>query len=109
MREEKNKVSARGFTLIEILIGVAIFTLFATSAYGAYASLYKSIDSVHNKTLAADLANEEFEIVKNLPYTSVGTVGGTPVGPIPVSQTITRDRTTFVVTTNIKNIDDLFD
>lgn len=107
MKVRKNL--SRGFTFIEIVIGTAIFLLFAVSIYRAYASLYMSISSARTKTLAVDLANEEFEIVKNLPYASVGTVGGTPVGLIPMSQSIVKDRINFVVDTVIVNKDDPFD
>ena len=99
----------RGFTFLEIIIGTAIFVIFAAGIYQAYAVLYTSINSSHAKTLATDLANEEFEIIKNLPYASVGTVGGTPLGVIPISQTLIRDNVTFVVAANIRNIDDSFD
>jgi len=103
------KTNTRGFSFLEIIIGTAIFVIFAAGIYQAYAILYTSINSSHAKTLATDLANEQFEIAKNLPYASVGTVGGTPTGIIPVSQAITRDNVAFVVTTTITNTDDAFD
>lgn len=99
----------KGLTFVELIIGVAVFLLFAVGVYRAYESLYGSILASRSKTLAVELANEELEIVKNLPYVSVGTVGGTPAGVIPASQSIVRDRITFVVTTTIINKDDPFD
>ena len=103
------KKESRGFTFVELIVGVAIFTLFAVGVYNAYSGLYVSILSSHAKTLAVDLANEEFEIVKNLPYQSVGTVGGNPVGLIPLTQSVVRDRVSFTVDTSIINKDDPFD
>lgn len=107
MKVRKNL--SRGFTFIEIVIGSAIFMLFASGIYQAYASLYASISASHTKTLAVDLANEQLEIIKNLPYTSVGTIGGNPTGLASTSQTILRDRINFAVDTAVVNKDDPFD
>lgn len=58
---------------------------------------------------ATALANEQFEIVRNLPYADVGIVGGIPSGKINRTQTLVRDNISFVVETTIRNIDDPFD
>jgi len=99
----------QGFTFIEVIIAAAIFIIFAVGAYQGYAAVYTAIASARHKALAADLANAQFEIIKNLPYTSVGTIGGNPAGPIVAVETIVRDRVTFTITTTVVNIDDPFD
>jgi hypothetical protein len=57
------------------------------------------------RLLAISLANEQFEIARNMPYTSVGVVGGVPNGVIPHIQNLTRGGVTFTVTTTVRNID----
>lgn len=99
----------RGFTFVEVVIGIALFLIFVVAAYQSYAAIYAAIASSHHKTLAADLANAQFEIMKNLPYSRVGITGGNPNGVIPASQTVIRDRVEFTVNTTIQNIDDPFD
>ena len=99
----------QGFTFIEVIIAAAIFIIFAVGAYQGYAAVYTAIASARHKALAADLANAQFEIIKNLPYTSVGTIGGNPAGLIVAVETIVRDRVTFTITTTVVNIDDPFD
>ncbi|MEK7176953.1 MAG: prepilin-type N-terminal cleavage/methylation domain-containing protein [Patescibacteria group bacterium] len=99
----------RGFTLIEIVIATAIFLLFAIGVYQAYTTIFNAIANAHNRALATDLANVRFEVIKNLPYSSVGTVGGTPSGLIAVSETVTSDNVSFTVATTIMNVDDPFD
>lgn len=99
----------RGFTLIEVVVATTVFLIFAFGAYRGYASVYSAIANARHKALAADLANARFEIVKNLPYSNVGTVGGSPSGVITPVQTVVRDNVTFTVTTTILNRDDPFD
>jgi prepilin-type N-terminal cleavage/methylation domain-containing protein len=98
-----------GFTLIELVVGVAIFLVFALGAYQGFRSVFASVSYLHFKSLASDLANEQFEIVKNLPYASVGIVNGDPAGVMPASQIIVRDRISFTSEMFIDNIDDPFD
>ena len=104
MRNQK-----RGFTLIEVIIATAVFLLFAVGVYQGYAAIYAAIASTRHKALAADLANARFETIKNMPYTSVGTIGGNPVGVLDQVATTTSDKIPFTVTTTIVNIDDPFD
>lgn len=99
----------RGFTLIESLVGVAIFMIIAVSVYQAYAITTNAVRASRIKIIATALANEQFEIIRNLPHSDVGVVGSTPNGKVPYTQNLVRDGTTFVVKTTIQNIDDPFD
>ena len=95
--------------MIEVIVATTIFLLFAIGAYQGFIVLYAAIASAHNKALATDLANAEFEIIKNLPYTSVGVIGGNPSGIIVAEKEIIKDSISFFVITTIINIDDPFD
>lgn len=99
----------KGFTLIEVVVSVTLLLIIIVGGYQGFAALYRSIAYSHARATAVDLSNEYFETIKNLPYGSVGTVGGTPVGIIPVSQTMVRDNITLTITTVIQNVNDLFD
>ncbi len=109
MRKEKFIRKSLGFTFLELLIGVAVFSLFVVGIYNAYYSLHGSILASHSKTVALDLANEQFELIKNLPYLSLGTVGGNPTGLIQANQSIVRSDITFDINTTIQYKDDPFD
>jgi prepilin-type N-terminal cleavage/methylation domain-containing protein len=100
---------SRAFTLVEVLVGAAVFLVVALSAYNAYIGLFKLIDLSQYKVLAVSLANEQFELARNLPYSSVGEVGGIPNGVIPSVQTFVRGGVTFTVETTVRNIDLPFD
>lgn len=99
----------KGFTLIESIVGIAVFMIIAVGAYEAYISTIKAIRAANLTTAATALANEQFEIIRNLPYADVGIAGGLPSGKIPYTQTLARDGVNFSVKTAIRNIDDPFD
>lgn len=103
------KKYATGFTLVETLIGAALFLIIAVSIYQGYLSVLNAVRLSTSKIVAANLANEQFEIIRNLPYSDVGIVGGLPAGKIPYQQTLARDSFTFLVTATIRNIDLPFD
>ncbi len=101
--------SQKGLSLIEAIVGVAVFVIIAVSVYQAYAMVMEAVHVSRLKITATALANEQFEIVRNLSYADVGVAGGIPLGKIPPTQTITRDNASFTVKTTIRNIDDPFD
>lgn len=105
----KNKKRIAGFTLIEVLVGVAVFVVIATAMYQAYSSLFVLTSANQYKILALNLANEQFEIVRNLSYENVGEVNGIPNGLVPHEQDLVRGGITFKVVTTIRNVDLPFD
>lgn len=101
--------SSRAFTLVEVLVGAAVFLIVALAAYNAYIGLFRLIDLSQYKVLAVSLANEQFEIARNMPYADVGIVGGIPKGKLVHTQTAVRGGVTFTVTTTVRNLDLAFD
>ncbi len=101
--------SVKGITLIESLVGMTVFLIIALSVYQSFARFLEFMQASRTRTTATALANEQFEIIRNLPYADVGLVAGIPLGKIPHTQTVTRDNIDFVVSTFIRNIDDPFD
>ena len=99
----------KGFTLVETLVGTAIFVAIALSAYQAFTILMGLTQVTRAKIAATELANEQFEIIRNLAYNDVGIVAGLPIGKIPRTQTLARDNFSFTVTTTIRSVDDPFD
>ncbi len=101
--------SKSGFSLVELLVGVSVFLIVAMSTYEAFTTTFSLISASRSKIVAMDLANEQFEIARNMPYADVGIVAGIPAGEIPRVQTLVRSGYTFIVTTTVRNIDDPFD
>lgn len=99
----------RGFTLIETIIGVAIFAMIATSAWFGLIKIFDVVTVLRIKTIATNLATEQIEIIRNLPYSDIGIQNGLPSGVIPYEQNLIRDNKNFFVRTTIRNIDLPFD
>lgn len=99
----------RGTTLVETLVAIAFFVGVSTALYGVYQKVSALLSTIKIKTIATNIANEQFEIIRNLPYSSVGTNGGIPSGSLPQTQTLVRDGISFSVETTIRNIDQEYD
>ncbi len=109
MKCSPQKSKQKGFTLVELLVGVSVFMVIIVGVYNAYTSIYQVVSLSRQKIAGIDLVNEQLEIVKNLPYASVGVDGGIPDGLLSHVQTIVRDGLTFTATTTVRNFDDPFD
>ena len=71
-----------GFSLMEAVVGVAIFAVLISGLIGAYSALTKSVKASREKIVLSSLAANYLELVRNLPYSDVGTVNGNPAGTL---------------------------
>lgn len=102
-------MSTRGSSVIDLLVSLGILALLFGGIYLVYFSIVDGVSNIELRTAASSILNQEVEIVRNLPYDKVGTVGGIPAGVIPQSQTIRMGNQDFVLATTIRNVDDIFD
>jgi len=105
----KNNKYSKGFTLIETLIAISIFVMVAGAIYTGFTGILKVMDVIRVKGIMTNIANEQFEIARNLSYANVGTVAGIPSGVLLQTQNTTRDNKTFNISTVVRNVDDPFD
>lgn len=73
----------QGFTIVETVVGIAIFAILAVGILGAYTVLSNSVRAARQKVVLSTLSAERLEIVRNIPYAQVGTVNGNPSGSLP--------------------------
>ena len=78
LKFKKNR--QRGFTFVETLVAVAVSVVVLWSVYSALQSLFNIVQASRAKIDAVDLANEQLEIIRNMPYSEVGIVNGIPSG-----------------------------
>ena len=101
--------SQKSFTLIEVIIATAIVTVIFLGILGAYQLGLKVIAQSRNKITATAIANQQIELIRNLPYHSIGIKGGFPDGSLdPVTTTI-RNNISYKVESRVDYIVDTTD
>lgn len=101
--------SRRGYTLVEVLIASAIFSLIAYSMYLAYTNILQMINVGKWRQAAISVVEDETEKVRNLSYQDVGIQGGYPPGKLLAQKAVMYNGISFTVNTTVRNIDDPFD
>ncbi len=99
----------KGFTLVEILVALGIFTIFAVGIYSGIQFVFKLVYNSRVRILETALLNEQVEGIRNLSFYDVGIVNGSPSGLLERTVTTTRNGIAFEITRTIRNIDDPFD
>jgi len=79
----QNKKLQSGFTIMELIVSIAIFAILLAGMLGAIATITKTTKAARDKTTLSSLATNYLEIVRNMPYSQVGTLLGNPHGNLP--------------------------
>ncbi|NTW30204.1 MAG: carboxypeptidase regulatory-like domain-containing protein [Candidatus Moranbacteria bacterium] len=107
-----------GFTMIEAALVLFLFSVIALTFYQLFALGSKRILDVRRKLGATALASERMEMIRSLPYASIGTkqsdgaggwTYGIPPGDIIEMETVSESGATFTVHTTAQYVDDSFD
>jgi len=98
-----------GFTIIELLIAMFVISVVVTGVFGLFVLNLRLAGEAERRVVALALANERSAMVRNLPYSDVGTVNGVPPGSISQSEQMERNGVTYTVNTDIRYVDDVFD
>lgn len=105
-----NKSHKSGFTLIEALIFLFIFSVITMTFYQTYTLGLRYIFESKNRLGAIAVANERMEIIRNLSYSTIGTDdGGEISGDIPHEEDVTRNAGLYHVKTDVGYEDDPMD
>ncbi len=95
-------VDNKGFTTIELLVSSIVIAILAISIFSAYIALNSTAIFAKQKTIGTELATNQIEYLKSLPYDSLAVAGGAipSANPLPNSTTITLDTIDYVIKRN---------
>ena len=89
--------------MVEVIVGIALMLIVFSGIFGAYRLSLKVVNLSKNKVTATAIANEQMEIIRNLPYASVGTTGATlPLASGTLAPTFAKSLDGINFTVNIK-------
>lgn len=109
-RKHRYQLRAKaGFTLVETLVSLALLLMFFASTAAIFGVVTNIVGEARVRTVATSLAEEKLEVVRNLSYADIGTIGGIPNGALPQSEVVTINGQDFTVETTVIYIDDDFD
>jgi hypothetical protein len=104
---KKNKKNiTNGFSIMEVVAAIGIFAVVFVSVFWSFRAGLSSMVQSRHRTEGAALANEKTEIIRNLPYASIGTQGGVPLGSLPQNETVWKSNQKFNIHTFIRYVDD---
>ena len=100
-----------GFTLIESLFGMVILTILLVALFTIISTNLANLFQSKARSMALAIAQEKLENLKNLPYDSLATQGGTiyPSGSIPDNENLTHNNLRFRVHIDIRYVDNDYD
>lgn len=101
--------SNKGFTLIEIIIAAFVLGVIVVGVFSMMTLTLKASHDGQLRIVATGVANEKMEMIRNLPYASVGTVGGIPSGSILQTEQVVRNNQAYTVAVDIRYVDDPYD
>jgi type II secretory pathway pseudopilin PulG len=99
----------KGFTLIEALVFLFIFSLISVVFYETYSVGTRTIIESKNRLGATALANQKMEIIRSIAYDDIGTTSGIPAGTLAEDEAISVNTTRYNVHTYVQYADDSFD
>lgn len=91
----------KGFTLIDVLVGITLMFIVFLGIFGAYQLGLKVVGLSQNKIIATTLANQRLEEARNLPYQKVGIEGIDEDGALPATSYYPPDTQKYTILTDV--------
>lgn len=98
-----------GFTLVEAILFLFLFSVITMAFYQTWAAATKHIVNVKNRLGAVAVANQQIEIIRSIIFDDIGTTTGIPVGTLQEYQTLAVNNAVYTVHTFVQFVDDPID
>src|SRR5580698_7867586 len=100
-----------GYTLVELLVSLAVLTVFSLGVFDLFTSLVHSAISAQQGAVASTLATNQMEYLQSLPYDNLAITGGPIVSSTTIPGVITKtvNGIKYTITTSIGYVDDAYD
>jgi len=100
----------QGQMLLSMIIAIAIFSILLHALFTLIASSFDLISFNKTRITARHLAQQRVELIRNLPYDEVATIGGIPNGTlISQNESVEKNGLKYTLKTDIVFIDDPYD
>ncbi|MFA5926288.1 MAG: prepilin-type N-terminal cleavage/methylation domain-containing protein [Parcubacteria group bacterium] len=109
MIKRKIENKEKGFSILEVVAAIFIFSIVTITIYGSFSAGLNSVAQSKHRVSATELANEKMEIIRNMSYADIGTEGGVPGGILPQEETVWKSNQKFSVRTAVIYVDDALD
>jgi len=102
-------MKTKGFTFIDTLVGISLMLIVFLGIFGAYQLGIKVVGQSRNKITATAIANQKIEMIRNLPYGSVGVIGKFPAGVLKETTTTLINNIEYTIETRVDYVVDSAD
>lgn len=100
-----------GFTIVELMVSLAVLTSLTIGFFTLFVALVNSSVIAKQKAVAGSLASNQIEYLRSLPYDNLAVSGGSIISNSYIPAVITKkiNGITYTITTSISYADDAFD
>jgi hypothetical protein len=109
MKIFKSNKKRKGFTLVDVLVGIFLISIIFLGVFGALRLGIKTASQSRNKVVATAIANYWIEMIRNLPYKDIGVQGSFPDGILESSTTTISNGVEFTVKKTVDYVVDPLD
>jgi Tfp pilus assembly protein PilV len=105
-RTSASRRGESGFSLAEVVLGLAIFLVVATALGGLLASSVITYGQSRERTLGVQYAMQQLEVIRRMPYESIGVPNGNPPGTIQASRSVSITGMKATMAVEVRYVDD---